>query len=196
MTNYKQYLSPDCGKRITIVYDDDPIDPRGWDNTCTMICFHGRYTIGDKHDFKDPGEVKHSEYSDRTKYFRFPLHLLDHSGLRMKIGSFGQGFKWDSGQVGWIFVPIHVDSAYVNDGANPERSNGLAYKIAMDEVMAYDQFLSGDVYGVAIEESIPCEHCGHVDWEVKDSCYGLFGLAAAMTQADEFGLTDEWTEVK
>ena len=196
MTNYKQYLSPDGGKRITIMYDEDYESPRVWGTIGTMICFHNRYILGDKHDFKDPSEVRHSEYFDDAKFFRFPLFLLDHSGLRMRIGSFGAGFEWDSGQVGWIFIPIHVDSAYVKDGAVPERAADLAYGIASSEVDVYDQYLSGDVYGASLEIKDRCEHCDHIEWEIKDSCWGFFGEESIMEFAKELGLTDEWTEVE
>ena len=37
---------------IKIETDDDPQDPREWDNLGTMVCFHSRYTLGDAHDHK------------------------------------------------------------------------------------------------------------------------------------------------
>lgn len=40
--------------RIEIVLDDDPPDPRDWDNLGTMACWHKRYNLGDKHDFSEP----------------------------------------------------------------------------------------------------------------------------------------------
>lgn len=40
--------------KINIIQDDDPIDsPRDWDNLGTMICFHRRYTLGDKHNYNN-----------------------------------------------------------------------------------------------------------------------------------------------
>ena len=185
MTNYKQYLSPDGGKRITITYDEDAESPRDWDNTCTMICFHRRYSLGDKHDFRDPGEVDHSEYFDEKKYIRFPLFLLDHSGLSIKIGSFGQGFEWDSGQIGWIFAP---KSEWLSDSD--------LEKIAYEEVKTYDMHLDGYVYGVTLESKETCECCGHVEWNDEDSCLGFFGVESAMEHAIELGLTEEWKESK
>src|SRR6187402_3409459 len=39
---------------LEIISDDDPMSPREWDNIGTMVCFHKRYTLGDKHDYKEP----------------------------------------------------------------------------------------------------------------------------------------------
>ena len=31
-------------------------DPRSWDNIGTMVCFHSRYNLGDKHYYGYPAE--------------------------------------------------------------------------------------------------------------------------------------------
>lgn len=38
-------------QRVRIVADTDPMDPREWDNVGRMICWHGRYNLGDEHDY-------------------------------------------------------------------------------------------------------------------------------------------------
>ncbi len=77
-----------------VMQDEDPENPRrAWDNFGTMVCFHRRYDLGDKHD------IKHEDFSgwdEMEDYLRkekgavivLPLFLYDHSGLRMKVGSF------------------------------------------------------------------------------------------------------------
>lgn len=46
------------GHTIVIDYDTDPSNPRTeFDNASTMVCFHPRYILGDKHDFSDPDEL-------------------------------------------------------------------------------------------------------------------------------------------
>ena len=43
------------GLTVTIAYDTDTQDtPRDWDNLGTMICWHRRYDLGDKHGYADP----------------------------------------------------------------------------------------------------------------------------------------------
>lgn len=39
---------------LTVRYDPDPEDPRCWSNLGTMICFHRRYILGDKHEYPTP----------------------------------------------------------------------------------------------------------------------------------------------
>jgi hypothetical protein len=36
---------------IEVEQDDNTESPREWDNLGTMICFHSRYNLGDKHNF-------------------------------------------------------------------------------------------------------------------------------------------------
>ena len=41
------------GGTFDIVHDSDPLNPRTeFDNITKMICFHRRYNLGDKHDYK------------------------------------------------------------------------------------------------------------------------------------------------
>ena len=39
---------------LRIVSDECPDNPRDWDNVGTMVCFHKRRGLGDKHDWHDP----------------------------------------------------------------------------------------------------------------------------------------------
>lgn len=38
----------------SIETDEDPWDPREWDNLGTMVCWHNRYTLGDEQPKSDP----------------------------------------------------------------------------------------------------------------------------------------------
>lgn len=44
-------------RRVKIKHYIDPESPREWSNVGTMACFHSRYTLGDKHDMKEPGDL-------------------------------------------------------------------------------------------------------------------------------------------
>lgn len=53
---------------LMILEDDEPINPReDYDNFGKMICFHGRYNLGDKHDFGEPREFLIDLLSERYK---------------------------------------------------------------------------------------------------------------------------------
>ena len=44
------YQAEKDGMRLTIENDIDCDGPRQWDNLGTMVCFHSKYTLGDKND--------------------------------------------------------------------------------------------------------------------------------------------------
>src|SRR4051812_4095451 len=95
------------GYTIEIIQDKNPESPREWDNMTTMICFHKRYNLGDKH------EIKHKDYSSweemeqviikRYKPIAIkPLFMLDHSGISISTNDFND--TWDSGQIGFVLM--------------------------------------------------------------------------------------------
>src|SRR3989304_2178978 len=89
---------------IKICYDPDPENPREFGGPSEMTCFHCEYNLGDK---GEKGKDKYTvdeldEIIGRKDVVSLPLYLLDHSGLRMRIGSFND--PWDSGQIGYIWM--------------------------------------------------------------------------------------------
>lgn len=43
---------------LQIMYDDEPLNPRtDYDNFGHMVCWHSRYNLGDKHNYKDINEL-------------------------------------------------------------------------------------------------------------------------------------------
>ena len=88
------------GYRISIFQDTDPMNPRtDYDNAGTMVCFHSRYNLGDKHNFTLESA---REFSRRKDIICLPLFLYDHSGIT--INTTGFSCPWDSGQVGFIYI--------------------------------------------------------------------------------------------
>lgn len=157
------------GKIGKIFIDESPDSPRNWDNLSKMICFHKRYSLGDKHDYKHADynswdEMKKAIIRKEKNDIILPLYLFDHSGITMKTGDFNDRF--DSGQVG--FIIISREKIFSNMGwkkITPKRKE-LLFTYLEGEVETYDQFLTGDVYGYKIEEN----------GEETDSCWGFFGM--------------------
>ena len=93
---------------IKVINDDDPFDPRGDDNLGTMVCFHGRYNLGDKNHGIDEkmfggwGEMSAYIVKKEKVAVILPLYLYDHSGITISTGMFS--CPWDSGQIGFIYV--------------------------------------------------------------------------------------------
>ena len=91
-----------------------------------------------------------------------PLFLYDHSGITMNVGGFHD--PWDSGQVGYIYtdkktIMQNVGGYYVGNNVDgrflktTERNwKKVAYHAMESEVSIYDQYLTGQVYGIITEE--------------------------------------------
>ena len=153
-----------------IVQDTNPTDPREWDNITTMICFHNRYTIGDKHEYKSNNfngwqELKEQIESDYKVLHIKPLYLYDHSGITISTSPFG--CNWDSGCVGFICVSKDKIREEGIDETKVEQ-------YLIDEVKTYDQYLTGDVWGYNVYEITTCDK-GHEHKELVESCYGYYG---------------------
>ena len=166
-------------KVFKVYYDEDAENPREmWDHLGLMICFHKRYTLGDKHEYRDSDyssweEVKEQLIKDYKPVAILPVYMYDHSGLT--VNTTGFNCPWDSGQIGWIL-------------ASPERTRDwyMVKRITKDvkekvkaclvsEVKEYDTYLRGDVYGFKIIHKVKCDACGHDDEEVIDSYSGFYG---------------------
>ena len=164
---------------LRIFQDEDPIDQREMcDYLGKMVCWHRMYNLGDKHDFETPDDFLNS--IDKERSILLPLYLYDHSGLRMKVGSFNgllpQGHaEWDTMQVGWIYCSHEYALDECKWGQETDGETlAKAERMLCAEVKEYDQYLNGDIYGFNL---IEVEHCdlGHEHEEVMDSCWGFYG---------------------
>lgn len=134
------------GFKIKVFSDDSPDSPRNWDNLGKMICFHRRYSLGDKHDLSIE-EAKKLEQSKNT--ISLPLYLYDHSGITMNTTGFN--CPWDSGKVGFIYVEKKdVRKEWGWKQLSAKRIKKIE-DILRSEVDVYDDYLRGNVYGYKIE---------------------------------------------
>ena len=183
------------GFEINIYQDENPEDPREWDNLGTMTCFHNRYNLGDKHDFNSPEEMWISLAGELCHYFDdnlegitieevkeivckdfvvLPLYLYDHSGITMSTRPFS--CPWDSGQVGIIYASNEKAEKETED----YKGNPNIVDILTGEVETYNKFISGEVCGYNIEpthrnKSIECD----------GSCSGFYDYDHMVSEAKE-----------
>ena len=156
------------GYTINIEPDNDPLDPREWDNLGTMVCWHRRYSLGDKHEFSTPDDAWQEIKKD---HIVLPLYLYDHSGITMSTGSFG--CQWDSGRVGYIYVSLEkVRKEYGWKHVTKKRREKILEHLR-GEVETYDDFITGSVYGYRVEGAEG----------VGDSCWGFYGYPAGHNEA-------------
>jgi len=141
------------GYKIEIRQDEYAESPREWDNLGKMICFHGSYDLGDKHelsssDFNSWGELEEFIYKEYNPLIVLPLYLYDHSGITMNTAGFH--CPWDSGQVGFIYVPKeNVRKEWNVKRISPELKEKVK-KLLISEVKNYDSYIRGDVYWYSI----------------------------------------------
>jgi hypothetical protein len=164
-----------AGFVIRLLTDENPINPREWDNLGTMVCFHRKYELGDKHEFTSPGEFSAWLEEQGDNVIALPLYLYDHGGITMSTGSFS--CPWDSGQVGWIYVTkekVREEYAGVFGGrAVTQKLRERVKDQLRVEVNVYDLYLTGGFVGYVVED----------DGEHVDSCWGFDDKSYAIEQA-------------
>jgi hypothetical protein len=169
------------GFTVEIHWDQEPESPREWDNLGTMVCFHQRYNLGNKHDWpmNREGYQAFMEFlrKNNKTIIALPLYLYDHSGLRMKVGSFAgllpQGHaEFDTMKVGHIFV--EKKKVLKEYGKWTKQNRDKVIKVLESEVETYDRYLSGSVYGYLVKDA---------DGEIQDSCWGFYGMDEVIIEA-------------
>lgn len=168
------------GYRVNIYPDLDAEDPREWDNLGTMVCFHKRYNLGDKHNFT---VEELQEYVERDDVIALPLYMYDHSGIGISTNnsSYPYNCPWDSGQLGYIVVELDKVCKEFGWKTFTEENRKKVIQQLQGEVETYHQYVSGDVWGFVIEVK---KDCGY--YHPLDSCFGFYG-----SDFEENGLMDE-----
>jgi hypothetical protein len=189
--NYKAEIYPDEGAE----------SPRNDDNFGTMVCFHNRYTLGDKtdiskDDFNSWEELEEYLRKEKKAVIILPLYLHDHSGLSMSVKDFND--HWDSGQVGYTYVTKEqlakeskaMDKAWMEKYHKGKTKLEIAKEILKGEVETYDQYLKGDVYGYKVVEKVPVvktypdgKKVTATEEQEIDSVWGFYGQDEAMKEA-------------
>lgn len=182
---------------IEIKQDLSPSNPReDFDNLGKMICFHNRYSLGDKHDYNSDD---YSGWDEQLKVISknedvcviLPIFMYEHSGITIKTTPFG--CPYDSGQVGWIFISKKkVRKEYSVKRINKKLKERIT-EYLIGEVKTYDQYLTGDIYGYEISKITKCD-LGHEHTEELDSCWGFFGESECMKEAE--GIVEYYKQPK
>lgn len=163
--------------KLEIFHDQSPESPRSWDNLGTMICFHRRYSLGDKHDYNSNDysgwdEMEEAIIKNENVAVILPLYLYDHGGITISTSSFS--CRWDSAQIGFIFVSKEKLRKEYNTKRITKGIIVKATNVLEGEVETYDQYLTGEVYGYRVSKISVCNE-GHEHSEEVDSCWGYYG---------------------
>jgi hypothetical protein len=167
--------------KIEAWHDPDPEDPREWDQLGTMVCFHSRYKLGDKHNLSldEAYLVEKKGMFGGEKIVSLPLWLYDHSGLRISTSEFAD--QWDAGKVGFIFVTYDkIKKSHGWKRITPHRIDQIKSWLR-NEVKEYDAYLLGAVYGYTLFDG---------KGEIVDSCGGFYGDHEEMMNMVADGIKD------
>jgi hypothetical protein len=169
-------------KTLEVTQDEYPNNPRHDDNLSTMICFHNRYSLGDKHTYKHQdysgwAEMEKAIIKNEKPAVILPLYLYDHSGITISTTPFS--CKWDSGQIGFVF--ISKDKVKNDYGVKRVTKKEIekVTKVLLAELETYDLYMRGEVYGYTLINE---------NGEIEDSCFGYYGVESIL---DEFGINEK-----
>lgn len=174
--------------KIVVKVDDHPSDPREWDNLGKMVCFHRRYNLGDKHEYRHEDyngweEMKEAIVKEEDAVVILPLFLYDHSGITMSVGDFGD--RWDSGQVGWIYASRKDVREWYNVKRVTKHIVERVESALRSEVETYDAYITGEVYSYSVYEIQVCDK-DHEHLHFKDGCGGYYDLNECIEEAKSY----------
>jgi hypothetical protein len=166
------------GFSAEVFNDNNSESPREWDNLGTMVFFHRRHTLGDKTGYQSSAfeswdELKTRLIKDGAIAIR-PVYMYEHGGITISCSSaYPYNDRWDSGQIGFIFM----DKAKVLENFSVKKiTENVILKVKnhlLNEVVIYDNYLKGEVYGYkipGIEEDIQWGYFGEdVYTQIKTS---------------------------
>jgi hypothetical protein len=139
--------------------------------------------LGDNHnysssDYDSWDEMEKAIIKQEDVAVILPLYLYDHSSLSISTNPFS--CKWDSGQVGFIFVSKETLRKEYGVKYITEKIIEKATVIIKNEVETYNDYLSGSVYGFTVED---------VNGKEIDSCWGFFGESGMNEIVETFNQT-------
>ncbi len=163
-----------------LVRDDDPMSPREWeDDEVFLVNYHRDFDVrNDKviteRDVqqwyqREMAGVDEIDYPPQVMdYWFFPLSCYSHSEVALSLNSHfaGDSAGWDTSHVGVVLVGKEF---FPTEERAREAAKGL--------VEEWNQYLSGDVYGVVVEDFDKEKH--RVD---TNSCWGYYGQDYAMEE--------------
>ena len=168
------------GYRIKTYQDDEPDNPRDWDNLGKIFYGHKRYVLGEvdvRKEFEDCyswDDVEKRIIELYDPLVILPLYLYDHGILRIKIGDFydsqlPQGYAYfDTGMVGFVIAERDKVRKEYKVKRISKKLREQVKQILEDEIDVFDKYLSGQVYAYSIEDTdIACSGFYDYDEMVK-----------------------------
>ncbi len=175
MDKYDEIKYKNC--LISIYYDEDAESSREWDNLGTMVGYCKNYKLYDKKltTAGNTGSLKNDfiEYLNDQDLnlddiIYLPVYAYIHSGIGLSTDNSSYPFncRWDSGQVGYIYVTTEKAlKTYSYNGMTNKFVNVIKVDL-INEIEVFNYYLSGNIFGFTIHN----EHSDEID-----SCWGFYG---------------------
>jgi hypothetical protein len=146
MENYKN------GFRLVIERDYEcSHNPREDECLGTMVCFHKRYVLGDKHEFESPQELDNwLKANEKNLACVLPIYMYDHTSLAFSTTPFSCPF--DSGQLGYVYVTNEkARQSFCQDNVPKQKIE----EVLNQELQDYQKYINGEqeFYHFAIYDS-------------------------------------------
>jgi hypothetical protein len=157
-------------KTVEIFHDEDAPNPRkDYDHEDTMVCFHNRYVLGDKHDYKSSdfmgwNDLRNIICKDNDVCVILPLYMYDHSGITISTSPFD--CPWDSGQIGYIYMTKEATRKAFMVKKITKKIKGSVEAYLLASVSEYKDYLEGNCYMYVVKDK---------DGEELHSCGGFLG---------------------
>ena len=152
------------GITANIYYDPEPTSPAEWDNLGEIAYCSDRYTLGTQEVTR---ERMHEIAAaiESGEYIGLPVYAYVHGGATIRCAS-AFSCPWDSGQSGFVYV----SKAKVREEWKCKRISPKLRETVLSSlrglVEEFDQFLTGDVYGVVVTNA---------EGDEIDACWGYYG---------------------
>lgn len=179
------------GNRLVITQDEDPSDPREWDNVwniCVREHRHYKFPNELDYDFDSAAEDAEKLYE---QYYIFELDCYIHSWVSFSLAWRWMQCKFDTSKDCWfIAIPKEINSYDQRAWAmstNQDKWTKQIYTekeamdVAEDEIKIYNQYLNWEVYAYSIEEPVIWSATNKewvvlqkTSWEHIDWCWGYY----------------------
>lgn len=169
--------------RVRIEHDRDSQAP-DWDMLGKIAFCSDRETLGDERTSREGLRQIQLGIEDGS-LIGMPVYAYVHSGVTIATTPFS--CRWDSGQSGYVYTTKEKAIQEFGKKILTAHAKELTLKCLADEVKMFDQYLTGDVYGIIVERMKLNDDEELVVDEELESCWGYYGLDYAKEEAARQG---------
>lgn len=151
-----------------IEQDTNATSPSDWeDKSLFLVAKHRDFYVPEPDQKRIPESANEVVDNWKRTHWVFPLEAYIHSGIVLALSGEGNfpDRNWDVSQLGFVFA-----------SKKEWRLSKSARKAALSKVSEWNQYLSGDVWGIVIEDD---------EGNEVDSCWGFYGREYAETEAKQ-----------